>query len=155
MLLIESKTFVYLGMKKVIRLVKLASPIIEKKQGFNDDNGYDILCGREDIVKLLFQNARLRERPVGLFLVTENNIIENRTRNAQMVRYIRIYFGTFGAESREFSCLRVHCGKNILERLLGIRCFLDGDGEGSDDTHSLMIDILETKADLRLDARTA
>lgn len=52
------------------------------------------LCGFEDVVKLLLQCRRLRQGPIRLFLVTKDNILQDRPRHAQKQGDLFVHLGT-------------------------------------------------------------
>ncbi len=57
--------------------------------------GVPPLCCLEYIVKFLLQNRSFSQRPVRIFLMTENDILENGFRDAQKFRYFRVQHGAF------------------------------------------------------------
>lgn len=55
-----------------------------------------VLARFEDIVKLLFQCGTLRKWPIRLFLMTENDVLQDRFRHSHESWYFGIHLGTFG-----------------------------------------------------------
>lgn len=49
----------------------------------------------EDLVELLLEGSRLAERPVGLFLMAEDDVVEDSLRDSEQPRNLRVDFAAF------------------------------------------------------------
>jgi hypothetical protein len=54
------------------------------------------LCRLENLIKFLLERSRLGQWPIGLFLVTKDDILQYRSRHAEEQREFLVHFGTFG-----------------------------------------------------------
>jgi hypothetical protein len=57
------------------------------------------LCRFEDIIKLLLKDGRFGERPVGIFLVAKDDILQNRLGYTKKVRDLRVKLGALRTDN--------------------------------------------------------
>jgi hypothetical protein len=65
----------------------------------------DALARLKNVIKLLLQRRRLTERPIALLLMTKDDVLQNRARNAELVRDFFVEIGAFGREGLTFLSL--------------------------------------------------
>lgn len=131
----------------------------------------------EDLVKLLLERSGFAERPVGLLLVAEDDVLEDGLRDSEQTRNLGIDLAALGRNSVPLKSAKgVHrqdpssspslssaylvvasvslvFRQNPLERLHAERAgvFLGGDLEVPGDNHPLVVGVAEAKLDLSPD----
>mmetsp|Transcript_2778 Transcript_2778/g.5229 ORF Transcript_2778/g.5229 Transcript_2778/m.5229 type:complete len:252 (+) Transcript_2778:289-1044(+) len=78
--------------------------------------------GGKYLVKLLFEFLSFGKRPVGVFLMTENHVLENRSRNTHQLRNHLLHVGTFMTQRNLAAALLVVHTNRTVNRLKFCLC---------------------------------
>lgn len=66
-------------------------------------NQLSLLCCCKDGVELVFEGLALTQGPVGLFLMTEDDVIQHRLGNAQRGNHLPVKFAALGRQAHRLT----------------------------------------------------